>query len=92
MTRHEGELLFIFSETFRTTVPVSDVVFELVLERKNYVSSKTPHTISSELRGVGADRGRRERSEAARSVYRLLCDAFRKPKKTKSKRHDVAKS
>ena len=72
MTRHEGELLFIFSETFRKTVPVSDVIFELVIERKNNVSSTASQTISSEPRDAGEDRGRRERSGAARSVYRLL--------------------
>jgi hypothetical protein len=31
-------------------------------------------------------------SEAARSVYRLLCDVLRKINKQRTKRHDVAKS
>ena len=45
-------------------MPVSDIVFELVLERKNYVSSTAPHTIFSEPRGASADRGRRERKRS----------------------------
>ena len=62
IARQEGELKL--SETFHITVPISDVFSKLVIELRKNVSSTTPHTISSEPRGVGADRGRRERKRS----------------------------